>query len=1317
MSRELDQPPNDIVAVPDEQRARQAIASLGGHLFQATRAATEWVQLSDDATLLIEVAEDYAVLARGALAMTQTKQEYSASVTLRSDGVRKSLAGLVAFQEANAGMRVSLTFLTTAVPGIEAKSALPSGVGGIAYWQEVARGADIAPLRQLLLETQHDEVVLKRIREADDESLRSTIVQSVTWLTGSPGLEYATGVLESRLRLIGVQRTGYAADGESALPLIVHRILRTAVSEDRRLTRDDFEQEWALATTIPVSVTMLRNLSATGAPVVPSVAPELPPPALSPRTAVRHLLVDSLRADLRMSDVMWLHGSSGLGKSLLARLVEARGNGRWEFVSLKDCDAAEQTVRLRSAIGRIERDDFAGLILDDVPVPAPEGLRRLIAAASLEISAIPSARIIVTSEREPLPQIRQAFEPLQMQVRDAPYFEKDDVRDIVAAAGGDPDTWAALIHLTCGGGHPLLVDARVAGLASKGWPAGERLNGLGVGDGPSEVAEVRREVSLRLLDELSTDAHMLLLRLSGLFGSFDGQLVDAVAAIEPAIQRARVLLEYLVGPWIEIVHSDRYRLSPLLQASAATLSETERTNVHTVVIENLIKRNPFPADLLSSLILYVMIRRHLGGFIFVAQAVMSTSHRAELAFELFPLVYMKSGDGGLLLPENAGVSAIVRTAQVIAAVNADPPSMVESVVAEALEEASKLDGKLRGANSFATLTAVLGNVGADLAPKTWMPMLVQFHDMWISGNFPAEMTELLTNADLGGVTPEQMFFAVRSNKVDTIADLEELFAQLERVNPEWRHTLLAASTTLFKGPPLFVQGAWSREMSTNTLDAARGELVYQRLAEQAATWGEIDVAIECFRSQAVLLDEYLDRHEDALTLLTDAESRFGSSERLVRSRATVLSTMGRHQEEFALLSTLSPAYSQDDPLERLMMLRTSAISAGKLKRFAQSAQFFHDAYKVAKVQRPEVLGGNVPPGLLADAAAMEVRDGRIADALTSLVLASEVADSDQSADPSLNFARASITQVTQWAAANVEGRAFPEDPSANPGVCSTLRPTFDPAELSVRKQNQEWYLIARLEAIAGIDVGAQQRLLKRERIDGVHLNLAVGVTATQMEAYIATMDEVALFGLLPRYAWVSARLIANGRKDTLVSADEQTTPEQWGKSEADAARALVSGLLGMLLVEDRFVDAVSVSTKARAMSSALAFQLEDKTALTDNSDIVAVGLAALQVIIDETVLNAEELLRASVQVFIWLKYIGANELSAKTHGILSRRWLKLCKDQRGILSNPRLAVPTIEAATGLKPSVAAIARLVEAGRLASALGLPANIIEMLKTTR
>ncbi len=799
-----------LLAVPIEQQARQATASLAGHLFQAMRAASEWVRMDSASRLLLEVAEDYAFLARGALQMTQTKHEFSVTVTLRSDGVRKSLASLVAFGKANPGFKVSLVYLTTATPGMEAQSELPNGATGIAYWRDVARGADIAPLRKLLLDTQKDAEILQWVSEVDDDTLRVDLVQRITWLMETPALAQAKAALEAQLRAVGVERTGYGADGEDALPFIVYRILQTAVADDRVLTRDDFESEWQRATSISVSRSALRQMAGIGGAGGIALSDQPPPPELSPRAAPRRDLVDRLREVLRSSDVLWLHGSSGLGKSLLTRLLSARDNGRWDFVSLKDLPAQDQALRVRDAIGGIGRDDFVGLILDDVPVPTPEALRRWISAACLEISAVPTARIVVTSEREPLPQVRSAFEPLRIVVRKAPYLERADVSDVVSAAGGKPEKWADLIYITCGGGHPLLVDARVVGLASKGWPANERLQGLGVGDGPSEIVDVRREVSLRLLDELASDAHLLLLRLSSLIGSFDRQLVDAVAAVAPPLSRAGALLEHLAGPWVEPKRKDRYGVSPLLALAAASLGESERMRIYNAAVDDLIRRDPYPGDLLMPLMGYSMITRHLGGFAFVGQVMMFSDQRAEIASQLFPLPFMQSGADGRLVPEDPKISFLLRTAQVFTVVNIDPPSMVESVCAEALAEADLQDDvRIRYANKFVTLVTILSHESADLSPKVWMPILSIYYGHRLRGLFPQELTEMLAGIDLGGLSAEQMFFAIRSSKVKTVKKVEELFGELDRLDPQWRRELLMAGPILLKGPPLFVQAGWS----------------------------------------------------------------------------------------------------------------------------------------------------------------------------------------------------------------------------------------------------------------------------------------------------------------------------------------------------------------------------------------------------------------------------------------------------------------------------------------------------------------------------
>lgn len=1311
--------PQKSLQIPSDQEARQATASLGGHLFQATRAATEWSRLPSDAQLLLEIAEDYAVLVRRALHMTQIKHEFGGSVTLRSDGVRKSISGLLSFQEKNPDLEVSLAYLTTAEPGREADSPLPSGIAGLTYWQEAARGADVNPLRQLLLDTQLDERVLNFVRECDDDTLRERLVHRVNWLTGSPALSEAHSVLQARLRSLAIDRTGYADDGDRALPFIVQRVLQTSIGENRVLTQVDFEEEWQRATTVAMSVAMVRQLATLGgAGDGIQFLVEPPLPSLSARIAPRQQLVDRLRSDLQHTDILWLHGSNGLGKSQLTRLITAGDNGNWAFVSLKGCSPEQQESRLRSAVTKIDRDDFAGIILDDLPVPAPEGLRHWIAAASLDLASIPRARILVTSEREPLPAVRKAFEPLRILVRDAPYFQREDVEYIVTAAGGDANEWAALIHLTCGGGHPLMVDARVAGLASKGWPTGERLSGLGIGREASEITDVRQEVSLRLLDELSADAHQLLLRLTALSGNFDRQLANAVAAVEPAIARSGVLLDYLNGPWIEQKHEDRFSVSPLLTASAASLSSVERQGVVAAAIADLTRRNPFPGDMLSALIIYSIITRHAGGFGFVARAVIETAKRSQIATQMFPLLYMKSGKDGLLFPEHPGISAMLRLAQVMAAINDEPPRMVGQVVEEALKEARAHPEPIRGANGFTALTAVLGHESADLRPNVWMPMLVRYHDDLMAGRYPKEMTELMSNVDLGGLTPDQLFFVVRSNKVDTVADVEELFDQLDSLDPKWRHRLLTAAPKLLKGPPLFVQKGWSSETSPMTLDAPTAEAAYARLAKQASRWGEDEIAIECIRSRVVILDEYLGRHEEAMAVLDEADRQFGRHERLIRSRATVLATMGQHEGELELLSELGPAYSEEEPLERLMMLRTTAMSAGRLGRFEEAASFFHQAHKLIDNEQPEVLACSVRSGLLADAAVMEFRDDRPRDAVSSLFRALQDSDDDRCEDETSLFALAAITHVIQWMATSLEGQPFPEDPSMNPGVCSTLRPTFDPTQTEPRVLNQELYLLARLEAIANVEVGAQAQLLAKEQIDGVQLKIASGVAMAQIEQAIENAGSDPLFSQLSRYAWLSGLLMRSGGADATHHADDEIEPVLWKEAEGLAARAAVSGLIAMLILNARPDEAARVAQRAHGISPYLGEIIPAEGPANEGQrEFFQNGVAVIQRLQTGEELSPDNLLRITVDLFVWARHIGARALHSKIFSLLAKGWLDLAERRRALLTTPSLAAPAIEAAAASKPGIGGIARLVEAGQLASSLRLPAEVIEMLKVTK
>ncbi len=54
--------PQELLRVPDEEKKRQAVDSLRGYVYQVYQTLLAWLDLNVDETLLLEIAEDYAMM-------------------------------------------------------------------------------------------------------------------------------------------------------------------------------------------------------------------------------------------------------------------------------------------------------------------------------------------------------------------------------------------------------------------------------------------------------------------------------------------------------------------------------------------------------------------------------------------------------------------------------------------------------------------------------------------------------------------------------------------------------------------------------------------------------------------------------------------------------------------------------------------------------------------------------------------------------------------------------------------------------------------------------------------------------------------------------------------------------------------------------------------------------------------------------------------------------------------------------------------------------------------------------------------------------
>jgi hypothetical protein len=386
------------LVVPSEELARQAIASLGGYIYQILASAEAWLSLEDhDDVLLVEVAEDYAIIAGRALNFVQVKNT-ATPITLRSPSVLKAINSFWRFQSVNPDFRVQSTFLTTSSIGREREARFSGNTPGLVLWdQAIDDPAKLRELRPFLskLPLHHD--VAAWLRTASDDELRDRLLGRLHWQCEAP----SSPELEERVR----QRMKIRCEIFGILPSESHRatdavlleLLKTAtLPSGRALRRSHLSEVIERATACVVPAVAMRRFGSATRRIIEEIeiTNEYRPPLtlrenesgdrlfffaaerrvpLVGRAAEFGRLREWLAGSEKLSWTL-IQGPGGAGKSRLALelCLFARAND-WHAGFLyggSEVARAPQFMRFRSS--------QPTLIVWDYLIEAPEAARRLI---------------------------------------------------------------------------------------------------------------------------------------------------------------------------------------------------------------------------------------------------------------------------------------------------------------------------------------------------------------------------------------------------------------------------------------------------------------------------------------------------------------------------------------------------------------------------------------------------------------------------------------------------------------------------------------------------------------------------------------------------------------------------------------------------------------------------------------------------------------------------------------------------------------------------------------------------------------------------
>jgi hypothetical protein len=399
---------------------------------------------------------------------------------------------------------------------------------------------------------------------------------------------------------------------------VVHRVLLTIIQPgNRRLTDADLLALVVDTASVLVSrpdfEAAIQNIGAgmagAGAAIESVQLSRLLEPErdlpLPPILAERNEITAVLLARAQRYGIGFVTGSTGCGKTTVARLTARVHGSQWNILDLRDASAEQTSQRLDLALGALGRSDSAGIILDDLNEIEDRHARR---ALSRFLSTLRRRDILclITAYRKPS---TRSFSELGIDETThlaVPDLAEPEVAAMVSASGGDAKKWAAAVQRASAFGHPQLVQAVISGLRTRGWPDGE-LKSLRAFDPSLDIEAERLAARNRLVAVLPEKTSTLLYRISLLFGRFDRPLALAVGAISPAVPEPGVHLDQLIGPWIEPSTHGNMRVSPLLQhAGTEILAPDDTKRVHQTAAENILGGRRLGVDKANSGFLHAL---------------------------------------------------------------------------------------------------------------------------------------------------------------------------------------------------------------------------------------------------------------------------------------------------------------------------------------------------------------------------------------------------------------------------------------------------------------------------------------------------------------------------------------------------------------------------------------------------------------------------------------------------------------------------------------------------------------------------------------
>ena len=1320
-SHNLFNPGTPTEIIPEGDAARQAVDALRGYAYQALATTLAWLDIDENSRLYLEVAEDYAVIAEQAFDAVQVKDtENSGSVTLNSPNIREAVAAFVDLVERNPNKRVDLRFFTTSEIGTEqAVADRPAGMAGLEYWRKVATGADPSPLRTILESDKFHESVRTFSKNRDDTALLHDLIERIHWDCGQPNFSTLRQELEARL--IVVCRDQFNLPSQEVQGLadhLVYRVLEKSIvkaTEDRVLTRAELYRVIDAATRISVPRAFLEALTQLVPGLVGSLGGSLgssnplpiaetdlfiggtrlpAPQGMLVRAAVESEVVNALEN----YGVGIIVGGSGLGKSIVSRAVAVAQGGVFFKVDFRNMNADETRRRLDVVFARIGGLPSSMLILEDLNHIDDASVTSSLTCV-IEALRRRYRKTLITCHRQPSLQTLTNIGLNQGCVVDCPYFSEEEAYALVLDNGGDPEQWGRLAYVAGACGHPQLTHAFVIGIAARGWPVEEIGAVINSGLSTTDIDAARDAARRSLVDALPEGTRTLLYRLSLTIGRFNRSLALTVGEISPSVSQTGECMDQLIGPWIETVGRDLFRVSPLASSfGREMLPPDEQRHIHETIAVHMLREGTINANNFDTILMHALIGKSAQSLAMLALSVLSAdSNILERLTEhlLFPRLF---GTDVPIYPEEPLASGLLRLAQFKLVAATDEGNNISAIVAALFNEIDSLPepkGETGRALEAMAAFAVLGTMGIANYLDDWVALLLRFKALIEVDEFLQGIVANVENAfDTSGANFFGMLFSVGSARLASVERLERVINALDKLDADERSLLLTPVDRDSSDYSLFINGPWATQPHGEDFDVADATIRYQRMAEKTRNWGIPPLFLQCSVAQAIMLDEYQNNKEGALAVLAEARAASGDDIILSRAIAKVHYRHDEHGAAFEIFHGIADQVGDDSPIERAFALREAAISAAKCGEWSQAERWFLDAQSAARLARSVDMDA-MAVGLGADSAVAALKTGDTGRALSRL---SEAIEALAGINPAVTLRAAYCHRIIRHAVLWTQSRITRRDvqiggrPIAmEAGTCSNPDPLPAIRESPLSHIDVTRYMLAEAETAASLNVGITATL-DTKLAEGPIPEMESSLRTQVIQTDIARLDAKGFAAHFTRYVESTLYFVKDVSQlqaplnPIAPERRELPTLDKDGPFDSEAEQAAKSAILAYGIcsaLADRLQAMTELEVALDSLFSgpfpgqSVFDHWNEKSALSVEPDQPVITI--IKILLQSDHVEPYDFWRAGLHFFEWINRSNFKLFLIPRLAAWSRAgWKRITTEEAFRLSSPRQTVPSIE---------------------------------------